>query len=430
MSEPRSRTGEIRALARQGLPRAEAALTELLNELFDIPVEGLTIRRDAHALNSLFGDFESAGRSYFFKFHQEDGEERMAGEYYRADILAEAGLPVDRPVHVSRLPGEQILVYHRRDDPRLADVLRELERAPDEAATARALAAEGALNDRLLQVACDTLHPITPDQSRAEPIHRLFHARLIDAGTGHYPGGRLARFYVGRSFVLPGLEADWAGLAQARPVLNGIEHARSLGEMFDLAHERLAPERLADGGGITAHGDAHNANVWYERRGEGDRLALFDPAFAGAHVPALLAEVKATFHNVFAHPSWLYHPAEAAGHFRASARLAEGRLYLETDWEPGALRRNLLTAKADRFWRPWLAHLAARGYLPPDWEDVLRAALFLAPTLVMNLRAGEGGAHNPVSSAIGLHVALSVGSAPRDGGRDIVTDFLDRVRPL
>lgn len=429
MSEPRSRTGEIRALARQDMPRAEAALTGLLKELFDIPVDNLAIRQDAHALNSLFGVFDSGGAPFFFKFHQEDGEEHMAGEYYRAEILAEAGLPVDRPVHISRLPGEQILVYHRRDDPRFADVLRDLECAPDEPRLARALAAEAGLNDRLFQVARDTLHPITPEQSRAQPIHRLFHARLIDPATGHYPGGRLARFYVGQRFLLPGLETDWAELAQARPVLNGVEHDRSLGEMFDLAHSRLAPERLADAGGITAHGDAHNANVWYERRADGDRLALFDPAFAGRDVPALLAEVKSTFHNVFAHPLWLYHPAEAASRFCASARLAHGRLHLDTDWSPGRARGKLLEVKADRFWRPWLAFLAARGYLPRDWEEVLRAALFLSPTLVMNLRAGAGGAHDPVSSAIGLFVALSVGSPPRDKGRDAVTDFLDRVRP-
>ncbi|WP_412504728.1 hypothetical protein [Roseovarius sp. SYSU LYC5161] len=429
MPEARSRTAEIRALARHDLPRAEAALTALLAELFGIPVQGLAIRRDAHALNSLFGDFESDGAPFFFKFHQEEGEEEMAGEYYRADILARAGLPVDQPVHISRVPGEQILVYHRRDDARFADVLRDLERSPDEAGISRAVTAEAELNDRLLGVARDTLHPITPAQSRAQPIHRLFHARLVDPASGSYPGGRLAQFYEGKTFALPGCEVSWAELATARPVLNGVAHARSLGEMFDFAHARLAPERLADAGGITAHGDAHNANVWYERHDAGDRLALFDPAFAGQDVPALLAEVKSTFHNVFAHPQWLYHPVEAAARFRASARLEDGRLYLDTDWTPGAPRLRLLEAKADRFWRPWLVHLKGRGYLPPDWEDVIRAALFLSPTLVMNLRAGGGGGHDPVSSAIGLFVALRVGSAPVDDSGDIVTDFFRRVRP-
>lgn len=430
MSDAPSRTAEIRALARHDLPAAEAKLTGLLTQLFKIPVTGLAVWRDAHALNSLFGEFESSDTHYFFKFHQEEGEEDMAGEYYRADILARAGLPVDQPVYISRLPGEQILVYHRRDDPRFADVLRDLERAPDENAIARAVAAETALNDHLLAVARETLHPITPDQSRAQPIHRLFHARLIDPVSGMYPGGRLERFYINKRFVLPGQEMDWAELSNARPVLNGDEHACSLREMFDLAHARLAPERLADAGGITAHGDAHNANVWYERHATGDRLALFDPAFAGEDVPALMAEVKSTFHNVFAHPLWLYHSSETAAQFHATARLENGRLYLDTDWTPGTPRLKLLEVKADRFWRPWLAHLASQGCLPEDWEDVIRAALFLSPTLVMNLRAGEeGGAHNPISSAIGLHVTLLLGSAPLEGRKDIVTDFFDRIRP-
>ena len=56
-----------------------------------------------------------------------------------------------------------------------------------------------------------------------------------------------------------------------------------------------------------------------------------------------------------------------------------------------------------------------------------RIALFLCPTLVMNLRAGEG-AHNPTSSAIGLATALAAGSPPTSG-RDRMSDFFDRIRP-
>ena len=48
---------------------------------------------------------------------------------------------------------------------------------------------------------------------------------------------------------------------------------------------------------------------------------------------------------------------------------------------------------------------------------------------VMNLNAGEGaGRHNPISSAIGLAIALSVGSAPITGS-DMFSDFFDEIRP-
>jgi hypothetical protein len=431
MPEPRrSRTAEIRAIATQDVRGAEARIESLIVELFAIPVRDLRINEDPYSLNSLNGFFASGDEEFFFKFHQEDGEEHMRGEYYRAGILAHAGLPVDQPVHISAIAGEQLLVYRRRADPRFSDVLFELDQTQAAASMARAIAAEAALNDHLIACARDTLHPITPEAAAAEPIHRLFHERLIDQETKNFPGGRYARFYTGRRFEFPnGVSVDWNDLQAARPVINGIEYRLSFGEAFRQAHLRYAPERLADAGGIVAHGDAHNANIWYERHDVIDRLAFFDPAFAGDHVPSLLAEVKATFHNIFAHPYWLYNPELAAGHFTASVRLDGHRLLIDTDWRLTRLREALLQTKARHYWKPWLATLSARQMLPDDWEDVIRLGLFLSPTLVMNLRAGEGAdRHNPVSSAIGLAIALACASRPVFG-RDMLADFFASITP-
>ena len=425
-----SRTAEIRDAARDDRARAETMLETFIAGLFAIPVTALKINLDQYSLNSLNGFFHSAGQNFFFKFHQEEGEELMRGEYYRADILSRAGLPVDQPVHISALPGEQLLVYKRRSDPRFSDVLLELDQFGDPAAIARAAAAEAKLNDHILRCAKDSLHPIIAAESASEPIHRLFHERLIDQADGHYPGGRLARFYVGRRFCFPGdLWLSWNDISAASPVINGVEHSRSLGAMFDLAHTRYAPQNLADAGGIVAHGDAHNANVWYVRGADTDRLAFFDPAFAGDKVPSLLAEVKSTFHNIFAHPFWLYDPEIAAVRFEAEVRLDGNYLRIDSNWAPSEVRKALLDTKRRYFWKPWLAHLAERGMLPDDWEDVIRIGLFLSPTLVMNLNAGEGAErHNPTSSAIGLAVALAAGSAPVEG-HDIFSDFFYLIRP-
>lgn len=430
MTQALSKTAEIRAIARNDVPGAEAMLAGFIADLFRIPVTGLRINQDQYSLNSLNGFFASAGQDYFFKFHQEEGEDQMGGEYYRADILARAGLPVDQPVHMSTLPGEQVLVYARRADPRFSDVLFELDQVPDAALAARAIAAEAALNDHILSCAQSSLHPITPAQSAAEPIHRLFHERLIDQPQGTYPGGRLARFYLGKRFAFPaGVTLHWDEICDATPVINGVAHGRSLAQMFDLAHRRYAPLALGDAGGIVAHGDAHNANVWYQRGAQADSLAFFDPAFAGDAVPSLVAEVKSTFHNIFAHPFWLYNPEMAAGRYRATVQLRDGRLLIDTDWAPTPLRQALLQTKAQHFWKPWLATLAKEGLLPADWQDVIRIGLFLSPTLVMNLNAGEGAdRHNPVSSAIGLAVALAAGSAPV-AGRDMFSDFFAEISP-
>ncbi|MCS0495258.1 hypothetical protein NVS89_09120 [Ancylobacter sp. MQZ15Z-1] len=428
-----SRTAQIRALAQRDPALAEAPLAALLADLFGIAPRNVAINLDRYSLNSLNGFFETDAEAFFFKFHQEEGEEAMAGEYYRADILARAGLPVDQPVHVSAEPGEQILVYRRRDEPRFSDVLRALDMEDDPAARAVAVEAERGLSRALIATYRASLHPVTAGEVAAEPIHRLFHERLVTHGAAGeaYPGGRYREFYLGRRFAFPGLALDWADLSTRRFTVNGVTYARTLGELFDAAEARLRPERLADAGGVVAHGDAHNANVWFtrgDRNGEaGARLSFFDPAFAGENVPALLAEVKATFHNVFAHPFWLYDPDLASTRFSAAARLAPGELIVETDWAPSPVRADLLAVKADEVWRPLLAELAARALLPPDWREVIRLALFLCPTLVMDLRAGAR-THTPISSLIGLSVAVMVGSPPLQGA-DAVTRFLDRIDP-
>lgn len=427
-----SRTAEIRRLAASDERAAEAALSVLFADLFDLSAEGVAINRDQYSLNSLNGFFSAGGADYFFKFHQEDGEEAMTGEYYRADILARAGLPVDMPVFVSNLPGEQVLVYRRRSDPRFSDVLRALDIAAldgrrDLTGEADAVAAERGLDAAIAQVYLDSLHPITLVEAASEPIHRLFHDRLVEMPGRRFPGGRLAGFYHGKTVRLPGVELDWDDFAARRLVVNGRAYRRTLRDLFEAAGRRLNPAMLADAGGVVAHGDAHNANVWYGRGADGPQLSFYDPAFAGEHVPALIAEAKATFHNVFAHPLWLYDPAEATGRFSATVRLVGGTLAIETDWALTPVRQALLSAKADLVWKPLLLDLKARGLLPGDWREVVRLALFLCPTLVMNLRAGAT-THTETSSAIAFAVAAMVGSEP-ETGEDEMSAFLDAIDP-
>ncbi len=427
-----SRTAEIRRLAAHDEGAATTALSALFADLFGLAAEGVAINRDQYSLNSLNGFFSAGGADYFFKFHQEDGEEAMTGEYYRADILARAGLPVDMPVFVSNLPGEQVLVYRRRSDPRFSDVLRALDLAAvegcrDVAGETDAVTAERGLDASIARVYLDSLHKVTTTQAAAEPIHRLFHDRLVDMPSRRFPGGRFAGFYLGRPVRLPGVGLSWNDFAGRRLAVNGRAYRRTIGELFAAAGARLRPDLLADAGGVVAHGDAHNANVWYGKGSDGPVLSFYDPAFAGEHVPALIAEAKATFHNVFAHPLWLYDSAEATRRFSVKVRLGEGTLAVDTDWALTPVRQALLSAKAELVWKPLLASLKVRGLLPADWREVIRLALFLCPTLVMNLRAGAT-THTEVSSAIAFAVAVMVGSEP-EAGEDDMTAFLDAIDP-
>nr|WP_173513708.1 hypothetical protein [Sinorhizobium psoraleae] len=426
MSSP-SRTAEIRRVALTDEREAASMLALLLKDIFDLDAENVIINRDRYSLNSLNGFFETKAGEFFFKFHQEEGEEAMSGEYYRADILARAGIPVDQPIHMSALPGEQILIYRRRNDRRFSDVLRDLDLNPNLDEEAIAVAAERRLSAELLSVYRRTLHSVTAEEVASEPIHRLFYERMIDPESRTMPGGRYANFYVGRTFRFPDVELDWEAFSRARFVINGLRYQRTVGELFAAAADRLRPQKLADAGGVTAHGDAHNANVWYARSGEEAVLSFFDPAFAGTHVPTLLAEIKATFHNILAHPLWLYDPAEAERRYRVRAEYGGGVLNVETNWALSRVRRSLLEVKARLLWRPLLAELKARGNLPADWRTVLRLALFLCPTLVMNLRAGAS-THNPSSSLLAFSVAVMAGSEPESGSDDM-RRFLDGIDP-
>jgi hypothetical protein len=423
-----SPTGRARALMKAGdVAAAEAVVAALIAEEFGRKVSGLSINRDAYSLNSLNGFVETDAGSFFFKFHQEEGEDRMSGEYYRARILAEAGLPVDLPVETSTRPGRQILLYRLRRDRRLAEVARDLDEERDVAKLAPVIAAQEALDRAVAEVYRKTLHPITAEQAQAEPIHRLFHERLRDFDRPGVIGGRFASFYRDQDFALPGMTLNWRALRDLRISFNGVVYRESLGALFDAAFTGLEPRNFA-GLGVTAHGDAHNANVWVETDQRLPHLTMFDPAFAGSHVPALLAEVKATFHNIFAHPYWLYEPQVAVTRFQAKVGRRGDVLAIETDWALSPLRMAFLERKAELLWRPLLAEMQARGQLPADWRRQLKLALFCCPTLVMNLRAGAG-AHNPTSSALGLGIAVMMGSAPKDGAGDTLSAFLDAIEP-
>jgi hypothetical protein len=421
-------TARARALMKAGqVAEAEAVIAALIADEFRRRVNSLTINRDAYSLNSLNGFVETDAGSFFFKFHQEEGEDRMSGEYYRARILAEAGLPVDLPVETSTRPGRQILLYRLRKDRRLAEVARDLDAEQNVANLVPVIAAQEALDRAVADVYLRTLHPITAEQAQAEPIHRLFHERLRDFDRPGEIGGRFASFYRDQDFALPGVTLNWRALRDLRISFNGVLYRDSLGALFDAAFTVLGPSHFG-GLGVTAHGDAHNANVWFETDRQNPHLTMFDPAFAGEHVPALLAEVKATFHNIFAHPYWLYEPQVAAARFQVRAERRGDVLAIETDWALSALRTAFLERKADLLWRPLLAEMQARGQLPTDWRRQFKLALFCCPTLVMNLRAGAG-AHNPVSSAIGLGIAVMMGSAPTEGAGDVLSAFLDTIEP-
>jgi SAM-dependent methyltransferase len=420
---------EIRSLAREGQrDKAAAAVARLLSEETGARFSDVEINDDPYSLNSVNGTAVGAdGRRLFFKFHTEEGEAETVGEYYKAHVLADAGLPVDLPIKASSTPGRQFLLYAFRSDSKLADVCLKSETgqpagfSPDEI-----VAAQADLDDATLQAALRSLAAPTP-ASAGEALHQLFHHRLVTPGDTDRLGGRYAQFYQGRHVPVGGSEVPWEDFASLRWTVNGVHYRHTLRELFETSRRLLDPQALARLPVLVSHGDAHNANVW-ARRGAAGRLSLvlFDPAFAGRTIPALLGEVKATFHNIFAHPLWLYTPDLAERAYRVTAQLEGGRIVVMHDWALSDLRRQFLALKLERYWCPLLRQLQEMQALPEDWEATMRSALFCCPTLVMSQLPGHGRA--PAVGLLGFAVSMMCGSGPDGAASDVVSDLFTQLR--
>ena len=402
---------EARRLTQEGKwELASEKLSQLITEVTGEQTLSLQINRDQYSLNSLNGRVSLVnGRSFFFKYQHEEGEEQTIQEYYRAALLRDHGFDVDIPVYACGEPGRQILLYKLRDDKRLADVCREIETKSDWEKIGPVIEAQRYADHNILSHTLPTLRMASTEKVASEPIHQLFWNRLVSPGHDIGLGGRVASFYVNQEFILGDMQLDWQTLSSLHWRINGVSYDKSLRELFLEAGRELDPQRLADHGVVVAHGDAHNANVWYENHHSKPRLVSFDPAFAGSSIPALLAEIKATFHNIFAHPCWLYEADEAAERYNVSVARDGNTLTVNHDWQLTPLRKAFLESKGELYWKPLLTEMKRKGCLPDNWHQIMRLALFCCPTLVMNLRGGSDSVHNATSSAIGFSIAVMLG---------------------
>ena len=428
---------DIQGKAQAGsLAEAEGLLRGFLSDLFGLDIATVSIRKDTLSLNSVNGfiqlatvDTKTGATELFFKFHHEESEGGLA-EYYNSEMLSEAGFPVEKPVYISKEVGKQVLLYPVKTSERMADVCKRLERGSADFDDV------GAAQERLEETICarylSSLHAAPVDCLQEEPILQLFYYRLVDDKDPSAPvlGGRYNSFYVGKIFTLPdGQDIAFEALSKLKWRINGIAYLETLEQAFGKALKILSPSFAGTYPAVMAHGDAHNGNVWYNK-GTPSSLSLFDPAFAGRHVPALLAEIKPTFHNIFAHPLWLYDSREADAGLDISFDVNDGYINVTHNWRLTELRAEFLKLKSDNLWKPLLQALRAKGMLPENWQEYMRAALFCCPTLVMNLRANAGtsqNSHTPKTSLLGLCVAMMLSSPPHEG-HDIISEFFDDLR--
>jgi hypothetical protein len=397
----------IQALQYRDKPAAEAQLRAFIDETFPgLDPVAVELRPSAVSLNSFNGYMTVGdGRRLFFKTHVEP--DSIIGEYYNAQLMADAGYPVIRPLYASTAYGKQFLIYDLISAPSVFDLMRQADQGLLPVEQHRQVAAAQDAADRALGAIYQaTLHWQTASEAAEAPVHQLLFHRLN--------GKRFQDFY-GATGGSPSLPADRLPLTQ-RWVINGRRYEMTLG---DLVEDRVRLSPAQAGPAIVGHGDAHNGNVFFL---EG-QMVYFDPAFAGRHHP-LLDLAKPLYHNVFA--GWMYHPADYR-HRLHRLQVAERLITVDMDEMPPSDRlRMFFQSKITHTLLPIAQAMQRRGWLRPDWRAYLKRALFCCPLLTMNL---FDAARFPEEVRwIGLADAVIMGAESDGPTQSVLDQALDSVQ--
>lgn len=419
MSET-SPLSRIRQLTRNpvDLPLAVAGMIELLNQKFAFTVSPGSLSFDTGnplALNSLRAEFRTEdGQHLFLKCHHEEGEGDRVGEYYRSGILEGAGFPIDRALYQSSTVGEQLVIYRYRDrrlSPELHSVARDIEAAGCQSADMQPVVqAFDSFQQQIGERYLESLHLAYPAEIADEAVHGLYHRRLVDHEDDECLGARIAEFYLGRNIELPeGLAMPFEQFWQLEWCINGRRIELTLHEALQRARLLLKPTPSGREAAVTAHGDDHTGNLLYKPSESADKAIMyFDPAFAGHHVPALLAPCKSLYHICYAHPNMLYDPDELQ--VAMSVEIRDGMVHLVHDWQLTPLRQHFLASQVKHVWQPLIQTLRQESMLPVQWQEIIGSALLCCPLLCKNLLPGAGRPNplTPQASLLTFSIALQL----------------------
>lgn len=412
---------EISQLAKRDPMKAETALLELVRKNFtQVSAQSIKINDSKLSLNSVNGIIIGGQEKFFFKFHTEENEQVAKNlEYYNAELLKQQGLPMIMPLYAKTEPGSQFLVYPYISYPTAfeeyeKEELKFLENGIyDKISLQKLLKAEKELLGRIRKSYFSSLALRPSREIKDAAINQLFYNRLVGRD-GLKP--RLGLYYRGKK--------AFDELANLRWVINGIEYQETLNEIIGKAKELLNPVKMEGIPTVIGHGDDHNGNKFFT----GGSFVFFDPAFAGRQ-PALLSFVKATAHNVFLHPFWLYESKRLDGLLKINIERKNKTIIVKHNWDleqRSSLRLEILELYAKELWKPLLQELKQRGWLPPNWKEYIRKALFCCPFLVTNLI--DAKKYNPEQSLLALSMCVMLGSS--SAKPNIVSKFIQSIEPI
>lgn len=375
----------------------------------EIEIDALKINSSPLSLNSLNGFvFLKNGQELFFKFHTEEGEE-MIDEYYNFEVLKKAGFPCLEAVAVRTFPRSQMVLYPKIEAKTLYELWADAEEKNDPDKLKKLLAAEKQFCEKISALQLKSLKVASHEDILKQPIQLLFYGRLHNRRNM----ARVDLFYQDKIILLPdGSQIAPNDFFNLRFEINGRCYDESLAQLIDKSKSLLNPRNL-DSAVITAHGDDHNGNKFYDN-GE---IIYFDPAFAGNCIPALLANIKSTFHDVYAHRFWVYEPKRADLSYELDFRLKKGKISITHNWRLPESRKKLMEIRAAHLWKPLLSALKKQDLLQVNYRDFIKKALFSCPLLVKNLID-----YNQISTKISL---LSWCVCMELGGNSRRSSFLD-----
>lgn len=358
---------DITKLAKHDTTQAENEVLQFVSLTFPLlHIMKVVINQSAVSLNSVNGTLTTVnGTRYFFKFHAEEHESNTVNEYYNTQKLVEVRLPVIQPLYESTKPGSQFLIYEHITAPTAFELFEDSEKF---------FPAEEQLLQQVTRTYVETLELTAAEDINDAPIFQLFYHRLV----GQQP--RVDLYYTDNPLFQQVADKRW--------LINGKQYDSTLNQIIIEAKRLLHPRYYDPVPTVIGHGDDHNGNKFYIN-GE---FIFFDPAFAGRQ-PALLSFVKATAHNTFVHPDWLYNPADLVSNgLVMDWQISDSTVTVNHNWtmqeqDPSRLRE--LQLQEELVWKPLIAELRKRDWLPGDWQEFIRAALFCCPFLVLNLVDAE-----------------------------------------
>jgi len=419
----------ISKLAKENPKKAAEELLVFIKENFpEIEAQSVSINDSKVSLNSVNGFIQMKRKEYFFKFHAEEGEEvsLKESEYYNARVLKNAGYPMVEALFMKTEPGSQFVIYPKIEASTVFEELEKLEKNYvntgnyNKKNKKELLESEKDVLELQGKVYLASLAVSDAKTLKNSSIFQLFTHRL-NGVKGHT--SRVDLFYSDKDFELPGGEKiNSEDFKKLKWTINGVSYSENIEGIIKSAKQILKPkgEKIPV---VLGHGDDHNGNKFYI----GGKFLFFDPAFAGQH-PALLSFIKATAHNTFLHPFWLY-DSNQVNDIDLKYSISENEISIEHNLgfpESSPIRSEILDMQIEYVWRPLIIKLRMEKLLPENYKEYIRKALFCCPFLVYNLADYSKFSH--VSSFLALSKCVELGS--EGDKKNYVDDFLDKISDL